>query len=212
MSNVSKSYNEQTAHYDSVIEKLVPDYATFNALISQVIGSPNTILDVGCGTGNTARGLLERHPAAKLTFSSTKMILAALVTFMVLFQGSASRAETKCSREELLWENWYAHLDAHNPGIRHTELEGEEREHILRYYGCDKDIGACPPDRVVICACSHKNRVLVVFVKNECVTGVKELLIEDLQRILKGQSPQTELGPKDRQNQTPRGARSAGCS
>lgn len=56
MTDVSKSYNEQAAHYDSVIEKLVPDYAVFNQLITKVIGCPKSILDIECGTGNTALG------------------------------------------------------------------------------------------------------------------------------------------------------------
>ena len=60
MSNISKSYNEQAAHYDSVIERLVPDYAVFNAPVAQVTGVPKTILDVGRGAGNTARILLDR--------------------------------------------------------------------------------------------------------------------------------------------------------
>ncbi|WP_320144128.1 methyltransferase domain-containing protein [uncultured Cohaesibacter sp.] len=81
MTDVSNSYNEQAAMYDSVIEKLVPDYEVFNTLISEVIGCPETILDVGCGTGNTLLRLLERHPSARLTGldTSSAMIEAARI-------------------------------------------------------------------------------------------------------------------------------------
>lgn len=81
MTDVSKSYNEQAAMYDTVIGKLVPDYEIFNTLISEVIGCPKTILDVGCGTGNTLLRLKERHPSAKLTGldTSSAMIEAARI-------------------------------------------------------------------------------------------------------------------------------------
>jgi tRNA (cmo5U34)-methyltransferase len=67
MTDSGKTYDRQAHDYDSFIEKLVPDYRLFNALVPQLIGTPDTILDLGCGTGTTALALLSQHPAAQLT-------------------------------------------------------------------------------------------------------------------------------------------------
>jgi len=67
MSDSGEAYNKQARGYDSSIEQLVPDYQAFNALIPRVIENPMTVLDIGCGTGNTANSVLQAHPGARVT-------------------------------------------------------------------------------------------------------------------------------------------------
>lgn len=65
--NVDEAYNKQADDYDRFIVKLIPDYLRFNALIPRLAAKPGTVLDIGCGTGNTSARILEAYPKAKLT-------------------------------------------------------------------------------------------------------------------------------------------------
>lgn len=76
MTEVAKSYNEQAQAYDDFIRKLVPDYDVFHELLTTFLGQTVTVLDVGCGTGNSSLCLLLSKPDIKLTCldSSVQML------------------------------------------------------------------------------------------------------------------------------------------
>lgn len=71
MADVSMSYDEQAKAYDDFIRKLVPDYAEFHELLAIFFPKAKTVLDVGCGTGNTSLTLLKNNPELQLTCLDT---------------------------------------------------------------------------------------------------------------------------------------------
>jgi tRNA (cmo5U34)-methyltransferase len=63
--------------YDSLIRRAVPRYAEMSErLIDYLPNEPNTILELGCGTGNLSLRLAEKFPNADLTLvdASSEMI------------------------------------------------------------------------------------------------------------------------------------------
>jgi tRNA (cmo5U34)-methyltransferase len=76
MSGVTKSYDAQAQAYDDFIRKLVPDYSLFHDLMVKFLPKPTTVLDIGCGTGNTSMSLMENNPSLHLTCldTSSKML------------------------------------------------------------------------------------------------------------------------------------------
>ncbi|WP_321394255.1 methyltransferase [uncultured Desulfuromusa sp.] len=71
MTNVTKSYDRQAENYDEFIKKLVPDYEVFQNLLPNFIGAAAKVLDIGCGTGNTALKLRQQNPSLQLTCLDT---------------------------------------------------------------------------------------------------------------------------------------------
>ncbi len=71
MTEITKSYNEQAQDYDNFIRKLVPDYEVFHDVLVSFLNKPSTVLDIGCGTGNSSACLKNNNPNVKLTCLDT---------------------------------------------------------------------------------------------------------------------------------------------
>jgi len=72
-------YDSQASDYDGFIRKLVPGYDFFMTITPVLVGSPKTVLDIGCGTGNTAAAITKIHKDAEITCvePSTEMLSIA---------------------------------------------------------------------------------------------------------------------------------------
>jgi tRNA (cmo5U34)-methyltransferase len=73
----SSYFGNMVAEYDSLIRRAVPRYAEMSErLIDYLPNEPNTILELGCGTGNLSLRLAEKFPNAELTLvdASNEMI------------------------------------------------------------------------------------------------------------------------------------------
>ncbi|PLX66442.1 MAG: hypothetical protein C0602_12355 [Denitrovibrio sp.] len=76
MTDINSMYDSNAEDYDGLIRKLVPGYDFFMTISPVLAGNPKTLLDVGCGTGNTAAALRRLHKDAEITCvdSSEKML------------------------------------------------------------------------------------------------------------------------------------------
>ena len=61
MSDINSDYESQAADYDSFIRKLIPGYDFFMTITPVLVGSPATLLDLGCGTGNISAAIQRIH-------------------------------------------------------------------------------------------------------------------------------------------------------
>jgi len=71
MTDINASYDSQAADYDGFIRKLVPGYDFFMTISPVLAGNPKTVLDLGCGTGNTAASIRKLHKDAEITCVDT---------------------------------------------------------------------------------------------------------------------------------------------
>jgi len=60
--NIEESYNQQAKDYDGFIRKLVPGYDFFMGITPVLLNNPKNVLDIGCGTGNSAAAIKRLHP------------------------------------------------------------------------------------------------------------------------------------------------------
>lgn len=70
MPDLKKHFNNDAAEYDSKVEQNIPRYnEMLEALINAIPDNKDEprILDLGCGTGNITKKVLERFPKAQIT-------------------------------------------------------------------------------------------------------------------------------------------------
>lgn len=69
MSDLKTHFNQASEEYDQIIEKTLPNYnEMITALVNAIPDKKQPrILDLGCGTGNITKKVLERFPDAKIT-------------------------------------------------------------------------------------------------------------------------------------------------
>lgn len=67
MTDINGAYDSQAADYDQFIRKLVPGYDFFMTITPVLTGNPKSVLDIGCGTGNTAAAIRRLHKEAEIT-------------------------------------------------------------------------------------------------------------------------------------------------
>lgn len=102
---------------------------------------------------------------------------------------SAFGSERLCARPELEWSVWLRDVEQRNPGLRHRDLAGPERDEVLRAYSCLEAGGTCPPDTVWVLHCAGNGKVLLAFVKDGCVTMAEDMAVEDYMTLIKGGDP-----------------------
>ena len=67
MPSASDYFGETVARYDSLIERAVPRYREMLATLAETLpDSATRVLELGCGTGNLTRLLVQRYPRAQL--------------------------------------------------------------------------------------------------------------------------------------------------
>lgn len=67
MTDFGRTYDSQADDYDQFIKKVVPGYDFFTTIAPVLVGSPKSVLDLGCGTGNIAAAVKKLHPEAAIT-------------------------------------------------------------------------------------------------------------------------------------------------
>ena len=69
--NVSQHFEEEAQEFDRIIAALIPDYVEMvEALVTALpfdSGASVKVIDLGCGTGTVALGVLRAFPNAHLT-------------------------------------------------------------------------------------------------------------------------------------------------
>jgi len=71
MTKVNDEYDSQASSYDNFIRKLVPGYDFFISVTPLLMNNPTSVLDLGCGTGNSSAGIKNLYADAKLTCVDT---------------------------------------------------------------------------------------------------------------------------------------------
>jgi len=120
----------------------------------------------------------------EMEVSSMRFLACFLIVFLFSFA-----ADAKCHREELVAETWFAFLELNNPGIGQREMTGPEKIHLQKHFGCAPGNSVCSPDKIVVAENPEKILVLVVFIKEGCVTLAEEISRYDLRWILRKEVP-----------------------
>jgi hypothetical protein len=94
-----------------------------------------------------------------------------------------------CKRPELEWQTWRAHVKRTNPGVQFGEIVGDQRNHLIDAYNAGSAPPRFNPDRVVLCYCAGRTRVLLVFLRGGCVTMAEDMPIADLHSLVSGGIP-----------------------
>lgn len=68
---IAEHFEEEAAEYDSTFLRIIPRYRELLAALADTLpfpaGSSFSAIDLGCGTGNVSRGVLDRYPGARMT-------------------------------------------------------------------------------------------------------------------------------------------------
>lgn len=67
MADIKDSYDAQAENYDDFIRKLVPGYDFFLSIAPVLVGTPKSVLDIGCGTGSIAASIRKLYPETQFT-------------------------------------------------------------------------------------------------------------------------------------------------
>jgi hypothetical protein len=80
-----------------------------------------------------------------------------------------------CKRADLEWPTWRDYVLDSNPGTDFFELRADGRDALLQVLGCADTGNNCPPDEVMVFHSTGNTKVLIAFVKQDCVTTAKEI-------------------------------------
>jgi tRNA (cmo5U34)-methyltransferase len=99
----SRYFGEMVQSYDSLISRAVPRYREMTeSLLDYLPASPESILELGCGTDNLSLRLVQKFPAATLTVvdAAPEMIEVTRARLIELNPGVAQKTEFMLSRFE----------------------------------------------------------------------------------------------------------------
>ena len=128
------------------------------------------------------------YPAMMFAHLKNPLGIVFLVGLVALMTPAPAVSDS-CIRSDLVWEKWRDHVLASNPGTDYFELRGDGRDEILWAYQCKKRSSKCPPDQLMVFHCIGKERVLLAFVYQGCVTFAKDILIREYVRLVSGSQP-----------------------
>ncbi|HEX5706494.1 MAG TPA: class I SAM-dependent methyltransferase [Pyrinomonadaceae bacterium] len=101
--SASQYFGSMAESYDSLIRRGVPRYdEMLERLVDYLPRAANTVLELGCGTGNLSLALAARYPSARITFvdASPEMIEVTRARLNAARRGEDARFRFACERFE----------------------------------------------------------------------------------------------------------------